>query len=89
MDLLTAKTIVLSASAIGAGLAMIAGAGIGVGQGTIGGAAVTAVARQPEAKSNIISMLVLGDAITESAAIYSLVVTLILLYANPFISKLG
>lgn len=33
MDLLTAKTIVLGCSAVGAGLAMIAGLGPGIGEG--------------------------------------------------------
>lgn len=89
MDLLTAKTIVLAASAVGAGLAMIAGLGPGIGEGQVGAAAVTAVSRQPEAKADIISTMVLGDAIAESTGIYSLVIALILLYANPFIGKLA
>lgn len=89
MDLLTAKTIVLSASALAAGLAMLGCIGVGNGQGHVGAAAVNSVARQPEAKSNIVTMLVLGDAIAESVGIYSLVIALILLYANPFLSKLG
>ena len=86
MDLLTAKTVVLAASAVGAGLAMIAGLGPGIGEGNVGAAAVS---RQPEAKSDIISTMVLGDAIAESTGIYSLVIALILLYANPFLGKLA
>lgn len=50
--------------------------------------AVTGVSRQPEAKSDIISTMVLGDAIAESTGIYSLVIALILLYANPFFRKI-
>lgn len=89
MDLLTAKTVVLAASAVAAGLSMLGCIGVGNGQGHVGAAAVTAVSRQPESKSNVITMLVLGDAIAESVGIYSLVISLILLYANPFLSKLG
>lgn len=89
MDLLTAKTILSSASVIAAGLAMVSGIGVGNGQGTACAAAVTAVSRQPEAKGDITSILVLGDAIAESVGIYSLVIALILLYANPLLSKLG
>ncbi|MGL4980324.1 MAG: ATP synthase F0 subunit C [Fusobacteriaceae bacterium] len=89
MDMLTAKTIILAASAIGAGCGMIAGIGPGVGQGYAAGKAVEAVARQPEAKGNIISTMVLGQAVAESTGIYSLVIALILLYANPFIGLLG
>ena len=80
MDLLTAKTIVLGCSAVGAGLAMIAGLGPGIGEGYAAGKAVESVARQPEAR---------GQAVAESTGIYSLVIALILLYANPFLSKLG
>ncbi len=88
MDMLLAKTIVLAASAVGAGCAMIAGLGPGIGEGYAAGKAVEAVARQPEAKGDIISTMILGQAISESTAIYSLVVAMILLYANPFISML-
>jgi F-type H+-transporting ATPase subunit c len=89
MDMLFAKTVVLAASAIGAGTAMIAGIGPGVGQGYAAGKAVESVARQPEAKGDIISTMVLGQAVAESTGIYSLVIALILLYANPFVGLLG
>ena len=89
MDMLLAKTIVLAASAVGAGCAMIAGIGPGVGQGYAAGKAVEAVARQPEAKGNIISTMILGQAVAESTGIYSLVIAMILLYANPLLSLLG
>nr|Q8KRV3.1 RecName: Full=ATP synthase subunit c, sodium ion specific; AltName: Full=ATP synthase F(0) sector subunit c; AltName: Full=F-type ATPase subunit c; Short=F-ATPase subunit c; AltName: Full=Lipid-binding protein [Ilyobacter tartaricus]1YCE_A Chain A, subunit c [Ilyobacter tartaricus]1YCE_B Chain B, subunit c [Ilyobacter tartaricus]1YCE_C Chain C, subunit c [Ilyobacter tartaricus]1YCE_D Chain D, subunit c [Ilyobacter tartaricus]1YCE_E Chain E, subunit c [Ilyobacter tartaricus]1YCE_F Chain F, len=89
MDMLFAKTVVLAASAVGAGTAMIAGIGPGVGQGYAAGKAVESVARQPEAKGDIISTMVLGQAVAESTGIYSLVIALILLYANPFVGLLG
>jgi F-type H+-transporting ATPase subunit c len=89
MDMMTAKTVILAASAVGAGLAMIAGLGPGIGEGYAAGKAVESVARQPEAKSDIISTMVMGQAISESTGIYSLVIALILLYANPFIGLLG
>ncbi len=88
-QMLLMKAIILGASAVGAGIAMIAGIGPGVGQGYAAGKAVEAVARQPEAKGNIISTMVLGQAIAESTGIYSLVIALILLYANPFIGYLA
>ena len=53
------------------------------------GKAVESVARQPEAKGDIISTMILGQAVSESTGIYSLVVSLILMYANPFIGLLG
>ena len=69
------KAIILAASAIGAGLAMIAGVGPGIGQGFAAGKAAEAVGRQPEA-------------VAESTGIYGLVVALILLFANPLIGLL-
>lgn len=89
MDMLLAKTIVLAASAIGTGLSMLTGLGPGIGEGYAAGKAVEAIARQPEAKSDIISTMILGQAIAESTAIYGLVVGMILLYANPLLSALG
>lgn len=89
MDMITARTIVLAASALGAGLAMIAGLGPGIGEGYAAGKAVESVARQPEAKGDIISTMVMGQAISESTGIYSLVIALILLYANPLMNAIA
>ena len=75
------KAIILAASAIGAGLAMIAGVGPGIGQGFAAG-------RQPEAKGAITSTMLFGCAVAESTGIYGLVVALILLFANPLIGLL-
>ncbi len=82
------RAIVLAASAIGAGLAMIAGIGPGIGQGYAAGKGAEAVGRQPEAKSDITTTMLLGCAVAESTGIYGLVVALILLFANPFIGQL-
>ena len=84
MDLLTAKTIVLGCSAVGAGLAMIAGLGPGIGEGYAAGKAVESVARQPEAEGTILKTLLTGCAVAETSAIYCLVVALILLFVKPF-----
>jgi len=45
------KAILLGCSAIGAGLAMIAGIGPGIGEGYAVGKTIEAIARQPEAKA--------------------------------------
>lgn len=77
--------LVKAASAIGAGLAMIAGIGPGIGQGFAAGKAAEAVGRQPEAKSEITSTMLFGCAVAESTGIYGLVIAIILLFANPLI----
>lgn len=48
------KAIVLAASAIGAGLAMIAGIGPGIGEGFAVGKACEAIGRQPESSGAVI-----------------------------------
>ena len=82
------RAIVLAASAVGAGLAMIAGIGPGIGQGYAAGKAAEAVGRQPEAKGDIPSKMLFGGAVAESTGIDGLVVAMILLFANPLIGKL-
>ena len=82
------QAIVLAASAVGAGLAMIAGLGPGIGEGYCGGKAVEAVGRQPEASGAITKQMIIGDALAETTGLYSLIIALLLMYANPFIGKL-
>jgi F-type H+-transporting ATPase subunit c len=62
-----------SIAAIGAGLAVI-GAGIGIGQ--IGGHAMDAIARQPEATSKIQTAMIIAAALVEGVALFGVVVSL-------------
>lgn len=87
-DLLLAKAIVLGLSALGAGIAMIAGLGPGIGQGYAAGKGAEAVGRQPEAAGRITQTMLLGQAVAETTGIYSLVIALLLLFANPLIRLL-
>lgn len=59
---------------IGAGLAAI-GAGIGIGR--IGGSAMDAIARQPEATSKIQTNMIIAAALVEGVALFAVVVALI------------
>ncbi len=62
-----------SIAAIGAGLAVI-GAGIGIGK--IGGHAMDAIARQPEATSKIQTVMLIASALIEGVALFGVVVAL-------------
>lgn len=62
---------------IGAGIAVI-GAGLGIGN--IGGRAMEAIARQPEAVGDIRSNMVLAAALVEGAAFFAIVVCLLILF---------
>ena len=55
MSQITNEGLVLACSAIGAGLAMIAGIGPGIGQGIAAGYGASAVGRNPGAKSDIVN----------------------------------
>lgn len=59
---------------IGAGL-VILGAGLGIGR--IGGSAVEAIARQPEAGGRIFTSMIIAAALIEGATLFALVICLI------------
>jgi F-type H+-transporting ATPase subunit c len=65
--------------AIAAGLAIGLGAiGPGIGIGILGGKAVEAIGRNPEATGDIRTNMILGIAFAEAIAIYALVIALII-----------
>ena len=67
----------------------IAAAGTGLAQSYAIRGAVEGIARNPSASGKILTTMLIGLAMIESLAIYALVIALILLFANPFISMLG
>ena len=73
---------ILGCSAIGAGLAVIAGIGPGIGQGIAAGHAAAAVGRNP-AKSAITSTMLLGQAVAETTGLYGLLIAMLLLFVKP------
>ena len=62
---------------IGAGLAAI-GAGVGIGR--IGGSAVEAIARQPEAAGDIRSNMIVAAALIEGAAFFAMVICFLIIF---------
>ncbi len=78
-------TIIGAASIFSAALAIGVGAvGPGLGQGRAVAGALSALAQQPDAASTITRTLFVGLAMIESMAIYCVVVSMILIFANPF-----
>lgn len=68
-----------------AGLTVSFGAiGPALGEGRAAATALTAIAQQPDASSNISRTLFVSLAMIESTAIYCFVVAMILIFANPF-----
>ena len=82
MDILT---VIAMASIVTAGITTGFGCmGPALGEGRAVATALTALAQQPDASSTITRTLFVGLAMIESTAIYCFVVSMILLFANPF-----
>jgi F-type H+-transporting ATPase subunit c len=78
-------TLIGMASAISAGLTIGIGAiGPALGEGRAVAQALSSIAQQPDETATITRTLFVGLAMIESTAIYAFVVSMILLFANPF-----
>lgn len=86
--------LVAVASIISAGFCIGIGAiGPALGEGRALAQALSAIAQQPDETNTITRTLFVGLAMVESTAIYCFVVSMILIFANPFwkyfLTKLG
>ena len=78
-------TLIAIASIITSGLTIAIGSiGPALGEGRAVAMALSALAQQPDASATITRTLFVGLAMVESVAIYCFVVSLILIFANPF-----
>ena len=97
---ITNEGLVAAFSALGAGMAVIAGIGPGIGQGIAAGHGAAAVGRNPGARGTIMStmllgqasgaitrQMIIGDALAETTGLYGLLIAFLLLYANPLLSR--
>ncbi len=84
MNQVSGQDFIYAMSAIGAGIAMISGFGPGIGQGYAAGQAAAAVGRNPGAKSEVTSTMLLGQAVAETTGLYGLAVAIILMFVKPF-----
>ncbi len=75
------EAIIKAAALLGAGLAMGFGAiGPGVGEGFAAGKACEGVAKRPEEAPLLTRTMLIGQAVSESTGIYSLVIALLLIF---------
>lgn len=75
--------IILGCCALGAGTAMIAGIGPGIGEGNAVAKACEAIGRQPEAKGDVTTTMLMGCAIAETTGLYALVIAILLIFVAP------
>ncbi len=78
---ITGDDIKIAGAMIGAGICMGFGAiGPGVGEGFAAGKACEAIGRSPENAGLLTRTMLIGQAVSESTGIYSLVVALVILF---------
>ncbi len=79
------RTIIAVASIVVAGMTISIGSiGPALAEGKAVATALTSLAQQPDASATITRTLFVGLAMIESLAIYCFVVSMILIFANPF-----
>lgn len=84
---MTDQAILALGSILTAGLTMGLGAfGAAFGESRVAAAAMDALARQPDEASSITRNQFVALAMVESTAIFCLVIALVLLFANPYIT---
>jgi F-type H+-transporting ATPase subunit c len=78
-------TLIALASIVTAGITIAVGCiGPALGEGRAVAIALSSLAQQPDASATITRTLFVGLAMIESLAIYCFVVSMILIFANPF-----
>ena len=73
--------LIQAAAYLGAGISMGLGAiGPGIGEGLVGAKACEAIGRNPQEAALLTRTMLVGQAVSESTGIYSLVIALLLLF---------
>ena len=76
---------IIAVAQIAAALALFNGVVTTFGQAKIAVAAIESMARQPEAAGSVTSTMFVALALAETSGIYGLLISIILLFANPLI----
>lgn len=76
---------VIGMAQIAAVIALLNGLLTVFGQAKVAAQAIESIARQPEARGAITSTMFLGMAMSETSGIYGLLISIILLFANPLV----
>ncbi len=76
------EAIIKAAALLGAGLAMGFGAiGPGIGEGFAAGKACEGISKRPDESALLTRTMLIGQAVSESTGIYSLVIAFLLIFA--------
>lgn len=77
---------IIAVAHIASAIALLNGIITCVAQGKIVEKAIESIARQPEAASSITNTMFIGLAMGETSGIYGLLISIIMLFANPLVS---
>ena len=83
-----ALALAVGLSNIAAAIALLNGVLTTLGQGNVAASAVQAIARQPEAKGSISTTMFIGCGFAETSGVYGLLISFLLIFANPFLTRL-
>lgn len=83
VELIGMISIIMAGATVGIGAPITA-----IGEGWAVSRAMSALAQQPDAAPVITRAMFIGVALVESSAIYCFVVSMILIFANPFWSEI-
>ena len=86
-EVAAALATIMAAGQYAAALAVFAGIVTTIGQGNIASKAIESMARQPEARGSINTTMIISLAMAETNGIYGLVVSMLLIFVNPFVSR--
>ena len=82
------ETLIAAVSIFTAGITIgIGSIGPALGEGRALAEALRSIAQQPDESGTIVRTLFVGLAMVESTAIYCFVVSMILIFANPFVQS--
>lgn len=73
--------LIQAAKFIGAGLSTLGLLGAGIGIGNVFGSLLLSISRNPSLKDELFKMAILGFALTEAIALFSLMIAFLLLFA--------
>ena len=80
------NAIIIAASVFAAAIAVgIAAYGAALGDGQVTSKAIESMARQPEARNNLLVTMLISVGLIESIPIIAAVIAIVLVFANPFI----
>lgn len=84
--MLESFALVIAVAHVTAAIALLNGILTCLGQAKIASQAIESIGRQPEARGPITSSMFVGLAMCETGGIYGLLISIIMLFANPLVT---